>query len=64
MNTSTEPEAGQESGTNRSDTAISRAEAERIAERVRFLFRQTDDSPPSRELEKFLMAYRLGVDPE
>ena len=64
MNISSRPEAGQESDTNRSDDTVSRAEAERIAERVRFLFRRAGDSQPTRALEKFVMAYRLGADPE
>jgi len=63
MNTSSEPETGRESDANRGDAAVSRAEAERTAGRVRFIFRRAGDNLPTRELEKFLMAYRLGTDP-
>ncbi len=64
MDFSSEQNPGKESDTACREVCISPAEAERIAERVRYLFRLAGDSPPARELEKQLLAYRLGMKSE
>lgn len=61
MDLSSDQNPANESVTPHGDTCLSPTEAERIAARVRFLFRLTGDNRPARELEKQLMAYRLGT---
>ena len=59
MDPDTVPEANPESKDLQDERRSRRIEAERIAERVRFIFRQAGDNLPARELEQRLMVYRL-----